>query len=115
MEIQGLGSKTGLILSGQEIPIGDMEVFITQPTIKQIVAFGEDEFFVGINVLAHTENVINHIKEGNSELNVYSDFQLLMIVLMEDSSIKLLVQNLFELIFPNYSIQITDDFINFFV
>lgn len=113
MAIKGDSANLGLYLSGQEVPIDGANMFITQPSIKQIVTFGEDTFLIGLNLLIHTENLTKQLKEGNSELSMYSDFQLLMIVLREDRSVRLLIQDLFELIFPNYNIQIDDGVINF--
>lgn len=113
MEFKGDKTKVGLYLSGQEIEVPGANIFITQPTIKQIVSFGEDNFLITIGLLIKTENLIKQLKQGNSELERYSDFQLLMIVLREDASVRQLVQNLFELIFPKYKIEILDFGINF--
>lgn len=115
MEFKGDKRAVGLILSGQQVPITNANLFITQPTINQIVSFGEDDFLTSISLLSHTKNLLKILKEGNSELEVYSDFQLLMIVLQEDISVNKLVFNLFELIFPDYIIEITNASINFFV
>lgn len=115
MEFKGDKTKVGLYLSGQEIEIPGANIFITQPTIKQIVTFGEDNFLVTISLLVKTENLINQLKMGNSELEMYSDFQLLMIVLREDSSVRQMVWDLFELIFPLYHVEITDFGLNFFI
>lgn len=115
MEFQGDKTKVGLYLSGQQIEIPGANIFIEQPTIKQIVNFGEDNFLIAVNLLSRTENFIQQIKEGNSELVAYSNFQLLMIVLKEDESVRKLVQNLFGLIFPNYLIDIQEFGINFLI
>lgn len=114
-EFKGDKTKVGLYLSGQQIEVANANIFISQPTINQIVRFGEDNFLVAINLLTKTENLIKQLKEGNSELELYTDFQLLMIVLKEDPSVQQLVQNLFELIFPDYKIEITDVGINFLI
>ena len=115
MEFKGDKTKVGLYLSGQQVRIPNANLFIEQPTIKQIVNFGEDEFLIAVSLLIKTENLIKGLKEGNSGLVMYSDFQLLMIVLKEDESVKKLVQDLFELIFPQYIIEITEVGINFFI
>ena len=114
-EFKGDKSKVGLYLSGQQIEIPGANIFIEQPTIKQIVNFGEDDFLVAVNLLTKTENLTKQLKQGNSGLETYSDFQLLMIVLREDPSVQALVQKLFELIFPDYLIEITDFSINFLI
>ena len=96
MEFKGDKTKVGLYLSGQQVEIPGANIFIEQPTIKQIVNFGEDDFLIAINLLTKTENLTKQLKEGNS-----------------DPSVRQLVQNLFELIFPNYYIEIADFGINF--
>lgn len=113
MDFKGDKRNVGLILSGQQVPIPNATLFVTQPTINQIVAFGEDDFLIGVSLLTHTENLLKTLKQGNSELEVYSDFQLLMIVLQEDMSVRNLINKLFELIFPEYIIEITNAAINF--
>lgn len=113
MEFKGDKTKVGLYLSGQEVEIPGANIFITQPTIKQIVRFGEDEFLITVCLLIKTENLIRQLKQGNSILEQYSDFQLLMTVLREDDSVRRMVQNLFELIFPDYKTEILDFGINF--
>lgn len=115
MEFKGDKTKVGLYLSGQQVEIPGANIFITQPTIKQIVNFGEDDFLIATNLLIRTEKLIEQIKKGNSQLEMYSDFQLFMIVLKEDKSVKELFQKLFELIFPDYRINIQDFGINFLV
>lgn len=115
MEFKGDKSKVGLYLSGQQIEIPGANIFITQPTINQITVFGEDNFLIGVNLLIKTENLIDSLKEGNSELERYSDFQLLMTVLKEDPQVRDLIKHLFDLIFPDYKITIEDFGINFFI
>lgn len=115
MELKGDKRLVGLMLSGQQVQIPGANLFITQPTINQIVTFGEDNFLVAVSLLSSTKNLIKRIKQGNSELQRYSDFQLLMIVLQEDESIRLLVDNLFTLIFPDYLIRVEQASINFLV
>ena len=115
MEIRGDKTKVGLYLSGQDIEVPGANIFITQPTIKQITAYGEDEFLISVNLLVKTDNLLDQLKEGNSELEMYPDFQLLMIVLREDVSVRAMVLRLFELIFPNYEVEFADIGMNFFL
>ena len=115
MELKGDKRLVGLMLSGQQVLIPGANLFITQPTINQIVTFGEDDFLIAVSLLGNTKRLIERIKQGNSELQMYPDFQLLMIVLQEDLSVRMLVENLFTLIFPNYLIQIEQAAINFLV
>ena len=115
MELKGDKRLVGLMLSGQQIQLPGANLFITQPTINQIVTFGEDDFLIAISLLGNTKKLIDKVKQGNSELQMYPDFQLLMIVLQEDLSVRMLIENLFTLIFPDYLIQIEQVAINFLV
>ena len=113
MELKGDKRLVGLMLSGQQIQLPGANLFITQPTINQIVTFGEDDFLIAISLLGNTKKLIDKVKQGNSELQMYPDFQLLMIVLQEDLSVRMLIENLFTLIFPDYKVKITENSIDF--
>lgn len=113
MAIKGDKKELGLILSGQPLPIKDANIFVTQPKIKDIVLFGEDDFLIGIQMLVSMEQFANQIKQGNSELNIISDFQLLLIMVEEDPTIKRMIMELFTLIFPDYKIIFTENTIDF--
>lgn len=109
------GDKVGLYLSGQPILVPDCNVYITQPTINDVVLFGEDEFLIVVNLLAHPELVVQQLRQGNSQLEAFSDFQLLLIVMKEDKTIGSSIKNFFKLIFPNYEIVFADAEIDFYV
>lgn len=113
MSIRGDKRKLGLILSGQPIFIPEINIYITQPKIKDIVLFGEDDFFTTIQLLVDMKKFTSMVKEGNSELNIISDFQLLLVMVEEDPTIKKMIQNLFILIFPDYKVEITENSIDF--
>ena len=115
MGIKGNKAKLGLILSGQPLIIEDVNIFVTQPKIKDIVLFGEDEFLTTTQMLTNIEQFSNMVKQGNSELNMISDFQLLLIMIEEDFTIKKMVKDLFSLIFPEYKVKITESSIDFFI
>lgn len=115
MGIKGNKAKLGLILSGQPLIIEDVNIFVTQPKIKDIVLFGEDEFLTTTQMLTNIEQFSNMVKQGNSELNMISDFQLLLIMIEEDFTIKKMVKDLFSLIFPGYKVKITENSIDFFI
>lgn len=115
MGLKGDKTKVGLMLSGQQIPIEGVGLFITQPTIKQIVTFGEDDFLTSVHWLVKYKNFIKSIKQGNPELEKYSDFQLLMTVLEEEPSLKSMVDKLFILVFPEYVIKIEEGILAFYV
>ena len=50
MAIKGNKRELGLILSGQPLPIKDANIFVTQPKIKDIVLFGEDNFLIAVQM-----------------------------------------------------------------
>ena len=113
MAIKGDKKELGLILSGQPLPIKDANIFVTQPKIKDIVLFGEDDFLVSVQMLVSMAQFADKIKQGNSELNIISDFQLLLIMVEEDPTIKGMILNLFTLIFPEYKVKFTENTIDF--
>lgn len=112
-EVQG--ANVGLYLSGQPVKVTDCNIAIVQPTIKDIVVYGEDEFLIGINLLGHPENIIQNIKEGNSQLEAFSDFQLLLVTIKEETVIRDSILKLLNLICPDYEIKIEDGSIDFYV
>ena len=109
------GEKVGLYLSGQPVQIEDCNIAITQPTIKDVVVYGEDEFLICVNILGHPENIVNQMKQGNSELAAFDDFQLLLVVLRQEPTIKQSIIDLFNLIFPEYEIKFEDASIDFYI
>ena len=109
------GDKVGLYLSGQPVLIPDCNIYITQPKIKDVVLFGEDEFLIVVNLLGHTENLVKQMKEGNPQLESISDFQLLLIVMREEPTINNSIKNFLELVFPDYKIKIEDASIDFYI
>ena len=100
MGIKGDKTQIGLILSGQPLMIKELNIFITQPRIKDIVLFGEDDFLTGVQILTNIDQFTEIIKQGNPELNMISNFQLLLILIDEDFTVKKIITDLFSLIFP---------------
>lgn len=96
----------GLYLSGEQVVVPMSGVFITQPTVRQIVQFGETQFFMGIHLLVKLEDFLKDIKEGNSELAQRSDFQILLEILLSKQTMDLnnAVDSLFQLITPDFKI-----------
>lgn len=111
MEIKG--KDVSLYLSGQQIPIPNCNIAITQPTIKQIVVFGEDYFFQSVQILTQPELIANQVREDNPQLAMLSDFQLLLIILKQDRSLLNCIKDFLELSFSNYQIEIKDSAIEF--
>ena len=115
MGIKGDKKEIGLILSGQPLLVKEANIYLTQPKIKDIVLFGEDDFFTAIQMLIDINKFADFVKKGNSELGLISDFQLLLIMIAQDETVSQLLFNLFELIFPDYQIQLEENSIDFFV
>ena len=109
------GVQVGLYLSGQDVFIKDCNIVLTQPKIKDIVLFGEDEFLIGTQILGHTNKVINQMRQGNSELEAFSDFQVLLVILREEETIRDSVMKFLNFIFPQYEIKIEENAIDFYI
>lgn len=103
----------GLYLSGAPIPLPECALYLTQPTIKQIVQFGETNFLMGVQLLGQTDEYFKEIKEGNPELKNKTDFQLLMVLINEDRNVQKYINTFFELTFPDYEVKYDTNSINF--
>lgn len=104
----------GLYLSGSPVPVNMCAIYVTQPTIKQILQFGEVDFLMGVHLLTNIEDFLGDIRnQGNLELDAMSDFQILMMLVEQDPSVKKTLSILFELIFPDYEISYTKNSMNF--
>lgn len=104
----------GLYLSGSPVPVNMCAIYITQPTIKQIIQFGEVDFLMAVHLLTNIEDFLGDIRnQGNLELDAMSNFQILLMLVEQDPSIKKTLNTLFELIFPDYDIKYTKNSMNF--
>lgn len=103
------------MLCGLPIKIDSCKIAITQPTIQDICGYGEDNFFMAIKLLTETEEITKPVKQGNSQLGMLSDFQLLMVILNQDNALRESIQQFFNLIFPNYRCDFDNGSINFFI
>ena len=116
MAIKGDSRNVGLYLSGQEVPIIDCNIFISPPTIKQILAYGEDNFLVNLNLLIHTDKLVEQVRQGNSQLEIFSDFQVLIAALLNEKQLKRKVLDFLVLLFPKYQkILIKEAAIDFYI
>ena len=105
--------RAGLFLSGKPVLIQDLNIVIVPPTITNIVMFGEDDFLFATQLIAHTDEFVQEIKRGNSELDIFSNFQLLMTLVREDNNIHNIIENFLEFIFPDYKVVFQDNLIDF--
>ena len=68
---------------------------------------------MALNLLGHTENLTKTMREGNSQLEQYNDFQLLLVAINQENTIKNTIQTFLNLICPDYIIEITKNSIDF--
>lgn len=108
------GDQVVLFLSGQDVPIFECNIFIHQPTIKQIATFKETSFISAVQLFGKIEDNVARIRELNPATEQFTDFQLLMAILNQDDNIKKNVNTFFELVFPQYKIEIRNSDICFY-
>ena len=113
--IKGDKRSVGLYLSGKPVSIKELNIAITPPTINDIEMFGEDDFLFATQLIAHTDSFVEEIKKGNSELEVFSDFQILMKMIREDFLVQKILSEYFNFIFPDYIIKFTSNEIDFLI
>ena len=103
------GDDIALYLSGQPVPIAACNIVVTQPTIKQIVAFKESDFLLAANFLGKPEDSIERLRENNPQLDTYSDYQIYMALIKQDENLRNNIEKSFQLIFPDYQAEIDND------
>ena len=108
------GVITGLYLSGQPVLIKECNIVLTPPKIKDIVMFGEDEFLIASNLIEHLDRTTKVMREGNSQLEMFNDFQLLLVILRQEKELNSNILNFLEFIFPEYEIKKTDASFDFY-
>lgn len=109
-----LKGDLGKYLSGMPIMVAGANVAVSQPSVKDICAFGETDFFMSIELFVKSKEIADKIKdEGKSQLGFMNDFQVLLVMIQEHNETKDNVDKLFELIFPNYLIEYDTGCINF--
>lgn len=96
-ELQG---DLGKYLSGMPVTVAGANVAISQPSIKDICAFGEDSFLMSIELFVKAKELAAEMKNvGKSQLGYMDDFQILLVIIQQDENTKRNVDNLFGLIF----------------
>lgn len=111
MAIQG--DLVGRYITGADIIVKSCNVVIHQPTVREILQIGEDDFLLGVQFLTKTNELFKELREGNSELSNLSDFQILLIMYTNDIDLRTKLDLFFELVFPSYEILLTDTSIDF--
>ncbi len=94
------------LMTGVDIPIPDLQITINQPTIKEISMIGEQDFFIGIQMLCVDKKVYI---EDESLLANTSNFQIFMTMLNQQQMAdkKQAVQQVLTLLFPQAKIIFT--------
>ena len=94
------------LMTGVDIPIPELQVTIHQPTIKEISMIGEQDFFIGIQMLCIDKKMYI---EDESLLDNTTNFQIFMTMLNEQQMAdkKQAVQQVLTLLFPQTKIIFT--------
>lgn len=89
------------LMTGVDLPIPELELVIHQPTIKEISMVGEQDFFVGIQLLCVDKKLYI---EDETLLETTSNFQIFMTMINESQMAdkKNCVIQVMSLLFPNH-------------
>lgn len=112
MEYQG---DIGLYLSGEPVRVKTCGFYINQPRVRDIVKFGESDFFTVAKMLSDPKSFADKMREGKTVLADASDFQIIIGVLgsKEKTALSIMFDNFLELCFPDFVVEITRKSINF--
>ena len=94
------------LMTGVDIPIPDLQLVVHQPTIKEISMVGEQDFFIGIQVLCINKNT--YIQDESLLANT-TNFQIFMAMVNEKEMAdkKAAVLQVLTLLFPQFKIIFT--------
>lgn len=96
-----------LLLSGNDIPLEQINLLFHPPTIKEIAFIGEDKFFTGCEFLRFTKDRL--AKEDRNRLENISNFEIIMSIMRENNPSvqinKTCALMVLSLLFPTYQIQ----------
>lgn len=92
-----------VLMAGADIPIPECQLIIHQPTLREIAFIGESDFFIGVQCLTVSKNLI---PEGETILQNTSNFQVFMTIMTEQTTAdkKAIVMTLLQILFPKYKI-----------
>ncbi len=93
-------------MSKRDIPYESAQLILHQPTIRQISYIGENNFFKGCQYLNFSKKSLQTKDKVN--LEKVSDFEVLMTILRSNDlavqEVKICLQQVFLLIFPDYKV-----------
>lgn len=94
------------LMTGVDIPIPELQLVIHQPTIKEISMIGEQDFFIGIQMLCVDKKIYI---EDESLLANTTNFQIFMTMLEQKQMVdkKQSVQQVLTLLFPQAKVIFT--------
>ena len=94
------------LMTGIDLPIPELQTTIHQPTIKEISLIGEQDFFIGIQLLCIKKQM--YIQD-ESLLNSTNNFQIFMAIMTEKQTAekKAAVQQVLTLLFPQSNVIFT--------
>ena len=98
-----------LLLSGNDIPFPQASVTIHPLRLKEVAYLGEEVFYSGCELLKFSKDILS--TEDKNSLSQYSDFQILMSILSDNSAS---MQNnvssalmVLDFIFPLYLVKVS--------
>ena len=68
-----------LLLSGNDIPVQNINLILHPPKIKEIALIGEENFFIGCEFLKFNKNKLS--TEDKNRLENISNFEILMSIM----------------------------------
>lgn len=107
------GDLVGKYITGCDVAIPECGIFISQPSVKTILQFGEDGFFSAVNFFSQLSNMLEEIKKESPEAHILSELHLLIMVLHEEPLMKIQLENFFEIVFSQYHINVTESSLDF--
>ena len=92
-----------LLLSKNDIPFIEAKVVIHPPTLKEIAYIGEENFYLGCELLNFSKD--NLKEQDKIGLENRTDFDILMSVVEQNQVSQTCLMSILALIFPSYRIQ----------
>ena len=95
------------LMTGIDLPIEGCQLIVHQPTIKDISYLGEERFFTGVQTICLYKSMFT--SEDKGVLDDVTNFQIFMTIVKdkEMNDKKIAVEQLLEIIFPQYKVLFT--------